>query len=203
LKEEIKMKLALCTLALAASASAFAPSTVPARSSALSYAAELDDMVGTSVETGNAVWDPLELSEYVPPSWARAAELANGRSAMLATVGYVFPYKIGAAFESTDVTTSDPIKAILEADPQWWAQFIVLCGTIEGYKYTQGLNGKSSTGGGTPVFDYMKGYPDDEAGRKEIELKELKNARLAMLGIASFISAHYIPGSVPLLPEGF
>jgi len=49
------MKLALCTVALAASASAFAPSTVPARSSALSYAAELDDMVGTSVETGNAV----------------------------------------------------------------------------------------------------------------------------------------------------
>merc|ERR1719203_2381689 len=102
------MKVALSTLALAASASAFAPSTVtPSKAStALSYAAELDDMVGTSVETGNKVWDPLELSDYVPPSWARAAELANGRSAMLATVGWVWPGKFGT-FDSNDVTTID------------------------------------------------------------------------------------------------
>lgn len=32
---------------------------------------------------------------------------------------------------------------------------------------------------------------------------ELKNGRLAMIAIISFISAHYIPGSVPLLPAGF
>ena len=51
------MKVVLSTIALAASASAFAPSTVtPSKTStALSYAAELDDMVGTSVETGNKV----------------------------------------------------------------------------------------------------------------------------------------------------
>jgi len=197
------MKVALCTLALAASASAFAPVAPSAtKSSALSYAPELDDMIGADVETGKKIFDPLNLSEYVPPSYARAAEIANGRSAMLATVGWFWPAKIGM-FDSTDVTTTDPMKAILEADPQWWAQFIIFCATIEGYKYREGLNGKSSTGGGEPVIDYLKGYPKDEAGRRAMELKELKNGRLAMLGIASFVSAHYIPGSVPLLPAAW
>jgi len=207
------MKVALSTLACAASASAFIPSSSlsssssvrPTRSSssAISYAAELEDMVGADVETGGIVWDPLDLSDYVPASWAREAELANGRSAMLATVGYLWPNTIGH-FTSTDVTTTDPFKAIVEADTQWWAQFIVLCGTIEGYKYSQSMKGKSYIGGGgDPVFDFMKGYPDDEKGRKIIELQELKNGRLAMLGIASFASAHFIPGSVPLLGTGF
>jgi len=32
---------------------------------------------------------------------------------------------------------------------------------------------------------------------------ELKNGRLAMLAFASYISAYYIPGSVPALPAGW
>merc|ERR1719410_3004201 len=86
---------------------------------------------------------------------------------------------------------------------QWWSQFIILCGTVEAYKYKKAEEGKSYTGNGEPVFDYLKGYPDDEAGRRDIELKELKNGRLAMIGFASFVSAHFIPGSVPLLPSDF
>ena len=49
------MKVVLSTLALAASASAFAPSAVGQSKTALSVAAELDDMVGASIETGNKV----------------------------------------------------------------------------------------------------------------------------------------------------
>ena len=128
--------------------------------------------------------------------------LLIGRSAMLATVGWFWPQVVGT-FNSDDVTTTDPIKAIGEASPQWWAQFVILCGVIEAYKYKEALNGKSWTHGGTPVFDYLKGYPDDEAKRRDIELKELKNGRLAMIGFASFVSAHYIPGSVPGLPADF
>lgn len=118
---------------------------------------------------------------------------------MLATVGWLWPKFVGT-FDSQDVTTTDPVGAIMQADPQWWAQFIIFCGTIEAYKYREGLNGKSSTGGGEPVIDWAKGYPADEAGRRDIELKELKNGRLAMLSIAAFFSAKFIPGSVPLMP---
>merc|ERR1712071_582997 len=130
---------------MGASASAFAPPVANTKSfTTLSASAELDGMVGIGVETGNAVWDPLEVSDFLDPTWARAAELANGRSAMLATVGWVWPGKFGT-FDSNDVTTIDPIDAILQADPQWWAQFVILCGTVEAYKYNQGLKGKSST----------------------------------------------------------
>lgn len=193
------MKTAAILSLLAGSASAFAPSSnARASSTALKVSPELEGMVGVSAETGNKVFDPWNLSDYVPPSYARAAELANGRSAMLATVGYVFPKWFGH-FEGS-VSVDDPIAAIGQADPQWWAQFILLCGTIEGYKYAKSLEGKSSVGGGEPVIDWAKMYPEDEAARRDIELKELKNGRLAMLGIAGFVSAHFIPGSVPLSP---
>ena len=117
---------------------------------------------------------------------------------MLATVGWFFPYTLGT-FDSQDVTSTDPMAAILEADPQWWAQFVVLCGTFEAYKYKKALEGKSYTGKGEPVVDYLKGYPAEEDERRKMEMKELKNGRLAMIGIASICAASAIPGSVPLL----
>lgn len=192
--------VAVAVAALAGSAHAFAPaSTGAARTSALAMSditPGYEDMVGIDVETGKKFFDPWGLSQYIPAKWAREAELANGRSAMLATVGWFWPAKFGL-FDSTDVTTLDPIKAIGEADPQWWAQFIIFCGTIEAIKYRGALEGKSYTGNGEPVVDYMKMYPKEEEARRRMELRELKNGRLAMIGIASFASAYFIPGSVP------
>jgi light-harvesting complex I chlorophyll a/b binding protein 1 len=171
------------------------------RSSALN-AAELDGMLGVGPETGGKIFDPLNLNEFVPADYAREAELSNGRSAMLATVGWVFPKAFGT-FDSTDVTTTDPIKAIMEADPQWWAQFIVFCGVIEAYKYRQALDGKSYCGPGEPAVDYLKMYPSGEKARNDMHMKELKNGRLAMIGVAGFLANYFIPGAVPGMPAGY
>jgi Chlorophyll A-B binding protein len=43
----------------------------------------------------------------------------------------------------------------------------------------------------------------DATGKEKMRLRELKNGRLAMIGVASFLSAHFIAGSVPCLPPGF
>mmetsp|Transcript_4015 Transcript_4015/g.8476 ORF Transcript_4015/g.8476 Transcript_4015/m.8476 type:complete len:198 (+) Transcript_4015:176-769(+) len=153
------------------------------------------------ISFSNAQWDPCGLSDYVPADWARRAELSNGRSAMLATVGWFFP-KIFGTFDSTDVTTTDPIDAILQADPQWWCQFIVICGVFESWKYNQEMSGKSFLGGAAPAVDYLKLWPEDAAKQEELKLKELKNARLAMIGIAGLVSNHLLPGSCPV-PPGF
>lgn len=182
------------------SASAFAPA-YSGRASVSLRAASLDDMIGATVEVGEKIWDPMDMNRWVPADYAREAELANGRSAMLATVGWLWPATFGT-FTSDDVTTTDPIDAILQADPQWWAQFIVLCGVFEFWKYQKKNEGCSYTGGGEPAVDYLNLYPKDPEARKTLEVQELKNARLAMIGIAGLVSNHLLPGSCPV-PPGF
>jgi hypothetical protein len=148
-------------------------------------------------------FDPVGLAQWVPVDYLRKAELSNGRSAMLATVGWVWPKFVGT-FDSQDVTTTDPIAAITQADPQWWAQFLLFCGTIEAIKYRADEQGKSFTGDGPAAIDWAKQWDKlDAKGKESMRLKELKNGRLAMLGIASFAANYFIPGSVPGLPAGF
>lgn len=118
---------------------------------------------------------------------------------MLANVGWFWPQLVGT-FKSDDVTTTDPIDAIMQADPQWWAQFILICGVFEAYKVRAELNGKSFLGEGEPAIDWMKKWDSlDAKGKEDMRMKELKNGRLAMIGFASYVAAHFIPGSVPLL----
>jgi hypothetical protein len=133
--------------------------------------------------------------------YLRKAELANGRSAMLAFVGWYWPTLLGT-FDSDDVTTKDPIKAIIEADPQWWAQFILFCGVAEAYKYRGEQEGLSYTGEGPAVFDWTGQWSKYDAKQKEdMRLKELKNGRLAMIAVAALFSDYFIPGSVPGMPH--
>jgi Chlorophyll A-B binding protein len=133
----------------------------------------------------------------------RKAELSNGRSAMLATVGWLWPKYVGT-FPSDDVTSTDPIQAFLQADPQWWAQFLIFCGTIEAIKYRAELEGKSFTGDGPAAIDWAKQWDKMSASQKEeMAVKELKNGRLAMIGMAGFFANYFIPGSVPGMPEGW
>mmetsp|Transcript_10813 Transcript_10813/g.15247 ORF Transcript_10813/g.15247 Transcript_10813/m.15247 type:complete len:203 (+) Transcript_10813:79-687(+) len=202
----MKTTSVVALLAALSSANAFAPATSGVQKTAMkmsSEASELEGMIGADIETGGRIYDPWGLNQWVPAEWARKAELSNGRSAMLATVGWVWPAWFGT-FASTDVTTTDPIEAILQADPQWWAQFIIFCGVIESWKYNAELEGKSYTGEGEAAIDWSKSWSKmDEEGQQKMRLRELKNGRLAMIGIASFVAGHFIPGSVPCLPPGF
>lgn len=116
---------------------------------------------------------------------------------MLATVGWVFP-KFWT-FEGP-VDTTDPIEAFFQSDVQWWAQFIIFCGTIEGWKYRAEQEGKSYTGeiGKEAAIDWTMNWSKmDAAQQEDMAMKELKNGRLAMIGMAGFFASTFIPGSVP------
>ncbi|GAX18724.1 hypothetical protein FisN_26Hh014 [Fistulifera solaris] len=193
------MKTAALLLSLGC-VSAFQGPSLNSKTSALpATAAEIASLPGISNECGNRVFDPLELGQWADAEFLRKAELSNGRSAMLANVGWFWP-KIVGTFDSDDVTTTDPIDAILQADPQWWAQFLLLCGVIEGVKYRAELEGKSYTGDGPAAIDWAKQWDKlDKTKKAEMRLKELKNGRLAMIGFASYVAAYFIPGSVPAL----
>ena len=85
----------LALLAVGASA-LVAPVAPGARRTAMKAAdAQLDGMIGTSIECGDQVWDPLELSQWRDAGEMRACELANGRAAMLGWVGWLWPQVFG------------------------------------------------------------------------------------------------------------
>lgn len=83
------MKVAALLLALASSASAFAPAPQQKTAGALCGAA-IDDMPGSTMPF--KTFDPLGLATLGSDStlaWFRAAELKHSRVAMLATTGYL------------------------------------------------------------------------------------------------------------------
>ncbi|KAL3930991.1 MAG: hypothetical protein SGBAC_011515 [Bacillariaceae sp.] len=196
------MKTSLFFLSAIAGASAFAPANPVSKSTQLA-AAELESLRGVGPETGGKVYDPFGVADMAPLDHLRKAELANGRSAMLATVGWVFP-KIWS-FPDGPITTTDPIKAHLEADNQWWAQFIIFCAVIEGIKLRGEMEGKSYTGeiDKEAVLDWTGRWAKmNDQQKEDMALKEIKNGRLAMMGWFGFVANYFIPGACPV-PPGF
>ena len=192
--------LALC---LAGAAALQAPAPRPARTALGSTE------IGVGPETGGVMWDPAGFGKLASPTtmkWFRASELKHGRVAMLATLGWAvqsngggvipFPLESGLAPLSTKP---------LEANAQLWGmasgmgflQIILTCGVIELVTESTGTHYMSAGGDGyIDIFGYSKSGED----LTELQTQELKNSRLAMIGIASFFSACLVPDSVPSYP---
>lgn len=170
----------------------------------------VSDLVGVSTETGNKVWDPLGLSDNMDESnlkLIRAAELKHGRVAMLATVGWAWT-ATGTHFEgmlstSKGISFADcaaagnPILAGAMVPGAGIWQMIFAIGALE--VYWEGKYPATECAGnfGVPAVT------QDPEKLKELQLMELKNGRLAMIGIISFLVGHNLPGAVPALNSNF
>jgi len=165
------------------------------------------DMPGISTETGNKVWDPLNLSEKMDEgnlNLMRAAELKHGRVAMLAVVGWVWTatgtHFNGVISSSKGVTFADlaaapnPIAAAALVPGAGIWQMILAIGALEVYWENKYPATECAGNFGVPAVT------DDPAKLMELQTVELKHGRLAMIGIISFATATAIPGSVPLYP---
>jgi len=198
---------------------AFAPAASVMRAAAPAAAQvqmSVADMEGTGPETGGKVFDPIGLSKIASEetlAWYRAAELKHSRVAMAAATGWAYiesggPFfpgylsvEQGITFESLG---RDGYAAWAAVPDQGKLQIIGVVGILD-------LLGEAAVKphymmGGTPgkiplLWDPLgftaKLSPETLARKRTAELK---NGRLAMIGVMSFVSAHYIPGSVPLLP---
>ena len=93
--------------------------------------------------------------------------------------------------------TTDPIDAIMQVPTVAWAQFVVFCGAIEANKYNWAKGEGPMTDPSKPFFDPLGLYPTDAAGQEKMQLRELKNARVAMIGFAGLFVNHFMPGAVP------
>ena len=165
--------------------------------------------LGVGPETGGVMWDPAGFGKLASPTtmkWFRASELKHGRVAMLATLGWAWQSNGGGQIPFPLASGLAPLSAKpLEANAQLWnmasgmgfIQIIAVCGIIELVTEATGTHYMSPGGNGyIDIFGYSKSGED----LSELQTQELKNGRLAMIGIISFISACLIPDSVPGYP---
>jgi len=220
------MKLSLVSLAtLAGSAAAFqGPAFAKKASTSLSMAEEStcisrDVILSTpnTIEIGR-VWDPLGLSELGSDetiAWFRHSEIKHGRIAMAAFVGWWavgaglrFPGELAYGLDFASI----PSKGLeaWDAVPGWGkAQLLLFVGLVEFHDelfFTR--RGTHYLKGGTPGKNMVPGLydPFGLSSKKSEEAKargrdvEIKNGRLAMIGVAGMYAAATIDGSVPFQP---
>jgi len=205
-------------LLTASSVGAFTAPKVNVGSTALSASREEILSSPNTIEFGK-IWDPLGLSELGSDetiSWFRHAEVKHGRIAMAAFVGWwtvasgvTFP---GQLTYGTDFS-SLPSKGLeaWDAVPGWGkAQMLLFAGLIEFHDelfasrrdthYMKGgTPGKNHVPGLYDPLGFAKGKsPEALARGRDVEIK---NGRLAMIGIAGLYAQAVIPGSVPLQPD--
>jgi len=185
----------------------------------------VEEYEGAAQETNEIVWDPLGLSDLGSPAtlaWFRHAELKHGRVAMAAFVGWLvaashmhFPGQL--SFNQVPITFEEISK--LPPMDQWVAvpelgklQILLAIGTIE-HNSEWKIKPHYMKGGVPGSLKGLKKFWDPigftnkmgEDKLKRTRLAELKNSRLAMIGIISVLVGSSIPGSIPLvsgLPEG-
>ncbi|KAG5179441.1 light harvesting complex protein [Tribonema minus] len=189
----------LVLAATVAGACAFVPSSFAG--SALKVAApasaalrmSVDELIGADTET-SGVWDPAGFAKDDAALYKyRAVELKHGRVAMLATLGVLV---------QSFVTLPDPVFAdgarpqtaaweLVTSRPEALAQIFLACGAVELLVLKQDPE--------KPAGDLGFGaYPDTEEEFEALQLKELKNGRLAMMAIVGMFVQEKLTGQGPI-----
>ena len=205
---------ALSSLSLGFAGPALAPTS---RVAAPAVRMAVSDMPGVGPETLNKVFDPLNLAglgSEKTMAWFRASELKHGRVAMLASVGIaytcsggpLFPGSIDLAGTTFASLGKDPWAAFAAVPTSGKIQMLVVIGLMEFHSeltkphYLSGGQPGKIVVGGWPLFDpigFLKKYTPEQKQKKLTS--ELKNGRLAMIGVASFFAAHWSSQAVPVL----
>lgn len=189
--------------ALVGSAAAFAPVNQGARvNSALS--AEMSKSLpfmlapaNTKGYVGDVGFDPLGFSDNFDMKWLREAEIKHGRSAMLATVGFVMQqYWTLPGMTHVDDANLAPTAAGAASMLQivFWGGVIEFW-TNKGNVTAETMFSDPDRVPGQLGFDPMGlgvGKTDEEM--EELQLNEIKNGRLAMLAIGGMIHHNWITG---------
>jgi len=176
----------------------------------------LENMVGADVEIGDGKpWDPLGFSKlydrnfdfnmvmtYPHVQWLREAEIKHGRVCMLAFVGIVAQkfFHIPGYPNASDWATALDVCYSDKTATLGIVQISLFTMLVEGKYYSgDAWIGQMDREPGDLGFDPLKLTKTPGFNLKEFQLKEIKNGRAAMIGVAGLAAAHTIPGSVPLL----
>jgi hypothetical protein len=196
------MKL-IIVATLAASAAAFAPAPMRKASSALA-----EGLPGALEPVG--FFDPLGLAEKATAATLqryREAELAHGRIAMLAVIGFFVGEKVEGSAFLFDASISGPaITHISQVPDGFWPVLIAFIGAAEASRAEAGWVDPADCPVDQPGLlkdDYLPGdlkfdplglKPEDEEEFFIMQTKELQNGRLAMLAAAGFLAQEAVDG---------
>lgn len=183
-------RVLLALVAMLASTMAFVPSTFSKQSTMTMMATKSKALpfldrpasLGDGSVVGDFGFDPLGLTANIGNyNYVRASELKHCRVAMLAVVGFVFQQYVHILSPE-----SDPLKAITSLGYGPNLQVLSFIGAIElaTWDKTYKSSGKPGDLGFDPMGQ-MKGK--SEAQIKDLELKEIKNGRLAMIAFVGMV----------------
>ncbi len=157
-------------------------------------------LVGSDVEAPE--FDPFQLSAGASEEklqWYRAAELKHARICMLASLGL----SVQPAFHLPDPVFDSSlgygaVTKLYEERPEAIWQILAAIAAVEVVSLFK--NGQGS--GGDLGFDPLNlqeklGLRADPAKFDEMQLRELKNGRLAMLGTSALLLQEYVTGYGP------
>jgi hypothetical protein len=146
---------------------------------------------------GRYEYDPIQIAARYPEHlpWYREAELKHGRVCMLAFVGFLAQ----DAFRIPIAPLDDPSIDILNAHNKlvgpgvgegamWWV--LIFCAVIESLRFKDlGLAFEKLTLENAGDLNFGKGFlPKTEDGKLQMQIKELKNGRLAMLAVGGIMT---------------
>ncbi len=148
---------------------------------------------------GDVGFDPLGFSSVADIKFLREAELKHGRVAMLAAAGSMFqdiatdPSYTGIANGAKMTALHDTmVKQGAMGQILVWIGFLEVFGT---YALFQTLDGNRAPG--DFKFDPL-GFGKKPEALKRYELAELKNGRLAMLGVGGMVHGYFLTGKGPI-----
>lgn len=166
-------------------------------------------------------YNVAELGTPATMDFMRAAELKHGRIAMMGYMGWVahlqgvhFPGMLstseGISFEALDKIS--PVVALFDRVPaSGIGQIFAFIAIFEWYEMTHKdgkyVGNNVLNGALVPnvnkwdILGFTEGKSEDDL--KRVKLQELKNGRMAMIGVLGCIAAQTIPNSVPVLAPFF
>jgi len=188
--------LCLLVVLLIAKAVAFVPTASRVSNNRLSMVLQgaAKDLVGSDIEWPE--FDPLQFSKTASEekmAWYRAAELKHGRVSMLAALGQIFAYYYrldDPVFQQGD----KPFKAleqVLSDRPAAAIQIVLAIAAVEAI----GVKKQQGNAPGDLSFDPLNLKPSDPETWEKVQVRELKNGRLAMLAIAGNLYTEWLSGN--------
>merc|ERR1712127_1139887 len=200
------MKFTAVLSLLAGSAAAFAPASISQTSSALK--AHGEGLPGALAPAG--FFDPLGLAEKATDATLaryREAELAHGRVAMLAVIGFLVGEKVEGSSFLFDAQISGPaITHITQVPDGFWPVIIAFIGAAEASRAELGWVDPADCPVDQPGlllddyepgdygFDPLNLKPEDAEEFNIMQTKELQHGRLAMLAAAGFLAQEAVDG---------